>query len=60
MFSPLPLKTDFGEHLLTPFTSLFSPKGFSLTSPLAANLFEDFAVKDGHLSFDNLDSVGPT
>ncbi|RMZ54405.1 hypothetical protein APUTEX25_001981, partial [Auxenochlorella protothecoides] len=60
MFSPLPLKTDFGEHLLTPFTSLFSPKGFSLTSPLAANLFEDFAVKDGHLSFDNLDSVAPT
>lgn len=60
MFSPLHLKPDFGEHLLTPCTTMFSPKTFNLNSPLAANLFEEFAVKDGNLSFDALDTFGTT
>lgn len=60
MFSPLALKPDFGEHLLTPCTTMFSAKTFSLSSPLATNLFEDFAVKDGNLSFDALDNFGAT
>lgn len=60
MMTPLALKTDFGDQCFTPFANLFSPKTFSLSSPLATNLFEDLAVKDGNLCFDNLDFAGPT